>query len=181
MIKATLNLINRAIDSGEKFDRFCLLSGSDFPIKPLSKIKSAFDTDKEFIRIGRRLGDSDITTHWKAVRAVYFFDYSLIRDTRLSGAIPRKAYRKLTLYQGAQWWYDGRAWWLKLCTSGLLFGDAWSLGLLQCVPPEHMPLVTRDLADRWVVQLVVEGREVRVVHEQCGQAVGLALREAYGE
>jgi len=84
-------------------------------------------------------------------------------------------------HQGAQWWYDGRAWWLKLCTSGLLFGDAWSLGLLQCVPPEHMPLVTRDLGDRWVVQLVVEGREVRVVHEQCGQAVGLALREAYGE
>jgi hypothetical protein len=43
-----------------------------------------------------------------------------------------------------------------------------------------MPLVTRDLADRWVVQLLVDGRAIRTEHELPGMAIGLALREAYG-
>lgn len=88
---------------------------------------------------------------------------------------------QLSWHQGAHWQYDGRKWYLRLSPSGSLFGQAWSLGLLQCVPPEHMPLVTRDLGDRWVVQLLVEGREVRVVDADCGRAVGRALREAYSE
>jgi len=82
-------------------------------------------------------------------------------------------------HQGAHWWYSGGQWYLRLVPVGALFGKAWALGLLDCVDPSHMPLVTRDLADRWVVQLLVDGREVRVAHEEPGTAVGLALREAY--
>lgn len=80
---------------------------------------------------------------------------------------------------GAMWWYSGHQWYLRLVPGGVLFGQAWALGLLDSLPPEHMPLVTRDLEDRWVVQLLVDGREVRVAHEEPGTAVGLALREAY--
>lgn len=82
-------------------------------------------------------------------------------------------------HQGAAWWYSGRVWYLRLVPGGVLFGQAWALGLLDCVPASHMPLVTRDLGDRWVVQLLVDGREVRVAHQEPGTAVGLALREAY--
>ena len=82
-------------------------------------------------------------------------------------------------HQGAHWYYSGNVWYLRLVPVGQLFGSAWALGLLELVDPAHMPLVTRDLADRWVVQLLVDERTVRVVHELPGMAVGLALREAY--
>jgi len=83
-------------------------------------------------------------------------------------------------HQGAHWYYSGHAWFLRLCPVGSLFGQAWALGLLSCVDAAHMPLVTRDLADRWVVQLLVDGRAIRTEHELPGMAIGLALREAYG-
>lgn len=80
---------------------------------------------------------------------------------------------------GARWRYDGRSWYLLLNPATPYFGRCWALGLLECVPPEHMPLVTRDMGDRWVVQLLVDGREVRAAHAEAGVAVGLAFRDAY--
>jgi len=103
-VKATLNLLNMALHSGEHFDRFCLLSGSDFPIKNINHIKSVFDTKKEFIRIDRRLGDFDSNTHYNFVRYLYFMDTPFLQRFGWSGKIPRKAYKKINLYHGAQWW-----------------------------------------------------------------------------
>lgn len=82
-------------------------------------------------------------------------------------------------HDGGRWRYDGRAWMLELVPPGNLFGSAWALGLLQCVPPAHMPVVSRDMADRWVVQLLVNGRDITAAHADAGMAVGLAFREAY--
>jgi hypothetical protein len=42
-----------------------------------------------------------------------------------------------------------------------------------------MPLVHRDLGGRWVVQLSIEGREVRTVEDELGVAVASALLEGY--
>jgi len=81
---------------------------------------------------------------------------------------------------GAPWAYSGHVWTVELAlVNHGLAGNAWALGLLHCVPAHHMPLATRDLGDRWVVQLVVDGRQVRVVDDHPGLAVGAALREAY--
>jgi hypothetical protein len=66
-----------------------------------------------------------------------------------------------------------------LVPDGVLFGKCWALGLLHCVPAEHMPFITRDMGDRWVVQFLVDGRDISVAHEDAGMAVGLAFRQAY--
>ena len=81
--------------------------------------------------------------------------------------------------KGARWRYNGRAWTLDLVPDGVLFGKCWALGLLHCVPAEHMPFITRDMGDRWVVQFLVDGRDISVAHEDAGMAVGLAFRRAY--
>jgi len=103
-VRATLNLLKVAQQCGEYFERFCLVSGSDFPIKKISHIKSVFDTKQEFIRIDRRLEDFDINTHYKFVRYSYFMDNPFLQRTGLSGKIPREAYNKISLYHGSTWW-----------------------------------------------------------------------------
>jgi hypothetical protein len=45
MVQATLNLMQCAAKSGQKFDYFCLISGSDFPLRPLPTLLSFFATD----------------------------------------------------------------------------------------------------------------------------------------
>ena len=103
-VRATLNLLNMALSSGEDFKRFCLLSGSDFPIKLLSHIKASFDTEKEFIRIDRRLGNTGNNFHCHNARYLHFMDSWFLRKVHVSGVMPRKVYNKIPLYQGAQWW-----------------------------------------------------------------------------
>ena len=103
-VKATLNLLSAALSSGETFDRFCLLSGSDFPIKTLSQIKAGLATDREFMRVDRRLENTPGNFHYGKARYLHFMDGWLLRNLHLSGVIPRKVYSKIPLYQGAQWW-----------------------------------------------------------------------------
>ena len=103
-VQATLNLLKVALSSEQYFDRFCLLSGSAFPIKSLSEIQANFDTEKEFMRVGRRFGKRDRHTHSNSVRRFYFFDIPILRIKGFSGLIPRKPYGKIMLYHGSQWW-----------------------------------------------------------------------------
>lgn len=103
-VKATLNLLNAARSCREYFTRFCLLSGSDFPIKSINHIKSVLDTKKEFIRIDRRLGDFDSNSHYKFVRYFYFMDNPLLQRIGWSGKVSRQSYKKITLYHGSTWW-----------------------------------------------------------------------------
>lgn len=81
---------------------------------------------------------------------------------------------------GAPWTYDGSRWTVRLAHGPPGFaGRGWALGLLHVLPAETMPLVHRDLGGRWVVQLSIEGREVRTVEDELGVAVASALLEGY--
>jgi len=101
-VRAALNLLRAALASGRDFDRFCLLSGADFPIKSIAHIREQFNTSTEFIRIARRLGPHDEHEHMQHVRYYHFRDNELLK--RLPRIIPRKLYPGMTLYQGSQWW-----------------------------------------------------------------------------
>ena len=108
-VQATLNLLDASLNFGEQFDRFCLLSGSDFPIKSLDEIKMHLDSEKEFMRIDRRLDVSDDNTHCKNVRYYHFLDSPFPKTVKNIHArclpkIPRKAYDKISLYHGCNWW-----------------------------------------------------------------------------
>lgn len=52
-VRASLNLIKAAINSGEEYSHLVLLSGMDYPIKPPQEIWNYFDAnqDKQFIKI----------------------------------------------------------------------------------------------------------------------------------
>ncbi|MBE8189847.1 MAG: hypothetical protein HAW58_03055, partial [Candidatus Thioglobus sp.] len=101
VIQATLNLLNVALNA-DNFDRFCLLSGADFPIKSLDKIKASFDSDDEFIQIGWQLDAAH--NAYKSVKYYHFMDSRFGKITNRLPKIPRKIYAKITLYKGAQWW-----------------------------------------------------------------------------
>jgi Core-2/I-Branching enzyme len=103
-VTATLNLLKVALSLGVAFDRYCLLSGSDFPIKELSYIQTQFSSQKEFIRIDRELGTSSNPKQSKKVKRFYFLDYPELGGNWLSGKLPRKLNRKIRLYHGSQWW-----------------------------------------------------------------------------
>lgn len=105
-VRATLNLLRQARAAGP-FDRYCLLSGCDFPIQPLSAIQARLATATEFMRVDRRLGATDGNDHCQAVRRYYFLDWSLPRRLNLrllSGKIPRGTQPPIPLYHGSQWW-----------------------------------------------------------------------------
>ncbi len=101
VVQATINLLNVALHA-ENFDRFCLLSGADFPIKSLDEIKARFDSDYEFIQIGDRLDASH--NAYKSVKYYHFRDSRFCKVANRLPKIPRKIYDKITLYKGAQWW-----------------------------------------------------------------------------
>jgi Core-2/I-Branching enzyme len=104
-VTAILNLLKVALSlSSVAFDRYCLLSGSDFPIKELSYIQTQFSSQKEFIRIDRELGTSSNPKQSKKVKRFYFRDYPEFGGNWLSGIVPRKLNAKTKLYHGSQWW-----------------------------------------------------------------------------
>jgi len=104
VVKAILNLLQSAMNSKICFSRYCILSGTDFPIKSNDYIKKQFNSEKEFIRIDRRLSTLDKNTHICNVRHYYFNDSPFLRKIKLLQKIPRKIYKKITLYQGSGWW-----------------------------------------------------------------------------
>ena len=103
-VAAILNLLRAALSSGIEFDRYCLLSGADFPIEDISCIQAQFATQKEFIRIDRQLGASSNHRQLKNVKRFYFRDYPEFGGNWLSGIVPRNLNWKIKLYHGSQWW-----------------------------------------------------------------------------
>ncbi len=102
MVRATLELLRTARRSGTQFSRFCLLSGSDFPIKPMAQIRQRFDSDDELIRVDRHLDDTDDRRFRDRIRFLYFTE--LPEKAEQSGVTPREPYRKIPPYHGSQWW-----------------------------------------------------------------------------
>lgn len=100
-VEATLHLLRAALNAPGGFDRFCLLSGSDFPIRSAKQIHTGFATNRQFIRIDRRLDDSDDNSHCRYVRYEHFPD-GAAKDRAPQQR--RKVYDKIGLYHGSQWW-----------------------------------------------------------------------------
>ncbi|OIP71812.1 MAG: hypothetical protein AUK48_12020 [Oscillatoriales cyanobacterium CG2_30_44_21] len=103
-VKAILIVLNTARQREENFDRFCLISGSDFPIKSVNQIEEEFNTKKEFMRIDRQIGESYFNSHRRFVKYLHFMDYPLLKRFDLSEKISRKIYKKINLYHGSTWW-----------------------------------------------------------------------------
>ncbi len=115
-VPATLNLLQAAHASGVDFGRFCLLSGSDFPVRSNSEIAQQFCSEEEFLRVDRRLDPGKLNSHSANVSRYYLLDNMLLnprtarsrRFCRLAdallGKVPRQPYTTIPLYHGAQWW-----------------------------------------------------------------------------
>jgi len=101
MITTILNLLKSAVNFGEHFHRYCLLSGSDFPIKSLEFIKNQFLFNKEFIRIDRRLGSLDKNTYKHCVDHYHFMDTD---NPSVDKITKRPEYKKIVFYHGSTWW-----------------------------------------------------------------------------
>ena len=103
-VAAILNLLRAALSSGIEFDRYCLLSGADFPIKDISHIYTEFASQKEFIRIDRELGALSKHRQSKNIKRLYFRDYPQFGGNLISGISPRKLNKKTKFYHGSSWW-----------------------------------------------------------------------------
>ncbi|MGG7102479.1 beta-1,6-N-acetylglucosaminyltransferase [Rhodococcus sp. 24CO] len=103
IVRVILRLIERARSSGNKYQRYALLSGSDLLIAPIDEVLTAWQSSTEFIRVDWRLtGPGARRTH--QVDRRHFPDDRLPLRARLSGRIPRKVDPTVELYQGSAWW-----------------------------------------------------------------------------
>jgi hypothetical protein len=102
-VEATLALLSAAL-AFPSFHRYCLLSGSDYPIKGNGVILAEFASDKEFLRIDREIGGSEANGHCRNVAYYWFMDSVDPAETAASGTVRRVPYNRIRLYHGAQWW-----------------------------------------------------------------------------
>lgn len=124
MVKATLNLIQSALRKGSDYSHLVLLSGLDFPIKPVSLVKDVLNNNptKEFIRF---INVNDSPEHYlKMYRSLSFknpffpivpipyLDQGvefLDKSIRKTLGILARPYKKTPLKDitpcfGSQWW-----------------------------------------------------------------------------
>lgn len=115
MVKATINLIKAALNSGETFSHLVLLSGQDYPIKSPSFIYETLTTNlnKQFIRycephhIGP--GDRRVREYWMH-EPMTLLPYPLDEQLRkitcrvANSALPKRRLKGFTMAVGSQWW-----------------------------------------------------------------------------
>jgi hypothetical protein len=101
-VEATLALLSAAFACGASFHRYCLLSGSDYPIKSNNLIQTEFASNREFMRIDRNIGASEEDSHSRNVMFYWFMDTP--ERKACSGKLRRDPYKGIALYHGAQWW-----------------------------------------------------------------------------
>lgn len=115
-VTAILNLLREATRSGEDFDRYCLLSAADFPIKGRAHREEILASDTEFMRVDRKLEFTETDEFSLRVRAFHFFDepswnprtarsrriFELSK--RVLHRLPWRRYNKIPMYHGAAWW-----------------------------------------------------------------------------
>jgi hypothetical protein len=104
MVSATLSLLSTARASDDSITRFCLLSGSDFPIKPADQLMNELISEKEFLRVDRSLDVVDGSGFSNRTRFYYFNDVPFNLRKVLSRRVRRDPYSKVPLYHGSQWW-----------------------------------------------------------------------------
>jgi len=119
-IDATMALIKTALDTGKKYDRYVLLSGSCFPIKPIYELEKLFENDnnKNYLK-AIKVDDADFLKD--QVRKKNWRDSILpinVKRTELVQKIekilrfglnkflrflPKKSIA-MDVYHGSQWW-----------------------------------------------------------------------------
>ena len=90
IVKATINLIKAAIDSGDNYSHLVLLSGLDYPIKPAQAISDYLvsNPNKQFIRFTYMQDSED---YYMGMLTKYFF-----RD--IFPFIPNRQFRRIARY-----------------------------------------------------------------------------------
>ncbi len=99
-VAATLALIEAAFAAPERYGRFVLLSGADFPVKPRTAIRKAFASDREFLRVDVRSGPRPFTLGRRRLLVPGL--RGLVQT--LLGLMPRRTYGGSPIYGGSQWW-----------------------------------------------------------------------------
>lgn len=103
-VGASLALLDEAWNSGVDFQRFCLLSGSDFPIKRNDAILEALSSRAEFLSVERKLGPESSDHHSRYIRYRWFVDRWRPLHRVLYGCLPRGAPPPIDVYHGSSWW-----------------------------------------------------------------------------
>lgn len=107
-VQTALNLVKAAYSSNIPFSRYCLLSGSDYPIKDQAAIQQRLSAPTEYISIDRRLDrklqSSVKKRHLKNIKRLYWRDNPHLWQRLVSGFIPRNAVAHIPVYHGSQWW-----------------------------------------------------------------------------
>lgn len=114
MVKATLNLVKAALASKKNFSHLVLLSGSDYPIKPVSIFYDFLrnNYNKQFIKL-IKLNESPspqkrrLINYWFMDPLLSFYDDSLIRrilQKLFHLGVTRKPLCNVTPAWGNQWW-----------------------------------------------------------------------------
>jgi hypothetical protein len=107
IVAGTLECIRAAL-AGEYFDRALLLSGQDYPIKPLDGIFEYISKypDAEFIEAFPLDAANRWTGKWGYVNATARYEWYILRFRRTAFPIPmkRRPPLKMTPSGGSQWW-----------------------------------------------------------------------------
>jgi hypothetical protein len=115
MVDATLRLMREALSSDFCPNRFILLSGSDYPIKPMADFKDALSSDTQWIQIDRELNEFGRTHFDRCANRMYLGDHKLLHDRARLAFVPqavrnvervlRRGFpQKLRLFYGPSWW-----------------------------------------------------------------------------
>ena len=116
MVEATLNLMKSAACSAANPGRFVLMSGVDYPIKPLDHIARVLSSDEEFIQIDRKI-DPHGNSHFDRCLNRPFYGDNLLFNGRSSPVplfawVARKLEQRivrrhpdgLDIFYGSSWW-----------------------------------------------------------------------------
>ncbi len=103
-VLATLNLIEFAYKYNVNFDRYCLLSGSDYPVKNNNEIISQLDSNVEYIRIDNVIDGYNHDSHFDNIQYYWFMDWPGKIKNLLKRKIKRKIYANIQSYYGSNWW-----------------------------------------------------------------------------
>lgn len=115
MVEATLSALNALADMDETFDYVILLSGADYPLRPLKGLKQflVWHPGKEFIEcvdpekkpwvVQGLVKERFLHHHWFSWRDQRpLFEWSLATQKKLG--IKRRLPNQLKAYFGSQWW-----------------------------------------------------------------------------
>lgn len=115
MVRATLNLIEAALEAEPGLERFVLLSGVDYPVRPVEEILAALEPGREYIRIDRVLDRDGDSPFDRCANRVFLGDNGWLnpRSARwrvsqaaraLESRLKRPTVYGEPIYYGPQWW-----------------------------------------------------------------------------